>query len=68
MNDCSPRSRSSPFDDVNSVGSQDEEDHESLFSPGPTFVDNLEDDMDDERLMVGKSDEKEMMKNMIIEC
>ena len=54
MNDYSPRCRSSPFDDdVNSVGSQDEEDHESLFSPGPTFVDNLEDDMDDERLMVG---------------
>lgn len=26
---------------------------ESLFSPGPAFVDNLDDDMDDERLRVG---------------
>ena len=38
----------SPTDSVSS----DECDHESLFSPGPTFVDNLEDDMDDERMMV----------------
>ena len=54
MDEYSPSYRSSPFEDSDgsSVGSQDE-DHESLFSPGPTFVDNLEDDMDDERLMVG---------------
>ena len=29
------------------------EERSSLFSPGPTFVDNIEDDMDDERMMVG---------------
>ena len=29
---------------------------ESLFSPGPAFVDNLDDDMDDERLRVGFED------------
>lgn len=28
------------------------EERSSLFSPGPTFVDNIEDDMDDERMMV----------------
>lgn len=30
----------------------EEDDRSSLFSPGPTFVDNIEDDMDDERMRV----------------
>ena len=29
-----------------------EDDRSSLFSPGPTFVDDYEDDMDDEKMMV----------------
>ena len=58
--DYSPRARTSPFDDDgDSVGSHDLEDHESLFSPGPTFVDNIDDDMDDERMLVGDDDERQ---------
>ena len=43
-----PPSPSSPrFEHVS-----DEEDRASIFSPGPTFVDDIADDMDDEKMMV----------------
>ena len=43
-----PPSPSSPrFERVS-----DEEDRASIFSPGPTFVDDIADDMDDEKMMV----------------
>lgn len=34
------------------MAEEEEDDRNSLFSPGPTFVDDLEDDMDDEKMMV----------------
>lgn len=48
----SPTSVASPTSPT-SPRSLSGEERNSLFSPGPTFVDNIEDDMDDERMMVG---------------
>lgn len=41
-----PRARSAE-------GSAGEEDAERLYSAGPEFVDNLDDDLDDEKMLVG---------------
>lgn len=43
-------SSNSPMEDA--MAEEEEDDRNSLFSPGPTFVDDLEDDMDDEKMMV----------------
>lgn len=44
-------SSNSPMED-SLAEEEEDDDRNSLFSPGPTFVDDLEDDMDDEKMMV----------------
>lgn len=54
-----PSSPSSPhFERVS-----DEEDRASIFSPGPTFVDDIADDMDDEKMMVQSYEYEFMISN-----
>lgn len=53
----SPRDESVPESPMGGVpsreGSIEERDGERLYSSGPEFVDNLDDDLDDERMLVG---------------
>lgn len=55
----SPRDESAPESprggSVSREGSFEEE--ERLYSAGPEFVDNLDDDLDDERMLVGRKEE-----------
>ena len=40
------------------------EEEERLYSAGPEFVDNLDDDLDDEKMLVGNEEERSEWKEL----